>query len=817
MISVTNASKFLHSPDGQDHATLVVPDRAIGAMVTVNAMLTRMTRLVRIVDDYQQKEAKARRRLEQDAKVVKPSGAPVIGLKAAGVATGSSSSHGGVIENLIEQKLLKEAFKKALPMTKMGGRVLGRTLGALSLPGLIDEMGPTMKDLQGKPSGMAGVGYYFKQLGRAFDPRNWKEGGGEDGGGGLTPDTGPGLGDKIKEKWNESTKWIGEKTDVIVTKAGDAWDEATVAFKKTSSLVGQTIADTWKSVKESFSGYQNDVGKWIVAESRSVQTWLESIMTELRSGISSVNLRQLGLQWMDDLRAWMKQLIGGGGGGGGGVASGGDAGGHTEVDHTTRGNDAGDTTLKSTPGGGVKQNAGVHISGANAEVAPFSATSIGTGSHFDTAGGIGGVSAPGSAGAGVSMGGDKTGVGTLGKSDGAAAPRMFQQGGRIGLDPTTPTAKASLPPGSDAVLESQSKVAGTRTRPIKDELHDQLNYAAAQNGVKVEVTSGGQAAIGTPGPRTGSTRHDLGGAGDLKIYTTNPDGSKHYLSMNNPAEASVMKNFVKDSVAAGATGVGAGVGYMGDKTMHIGGGKAATWGGAPWIGGAFNEGRNNPIDLQAWKKQQAEAAKGKAVPSAVSEQTHADAIGEAKSAGSKSDHSFKSFREFANPGIQGKGIAEPGPNSTGDGPKTIGIGNSDGSELGTYSNRKNKPISEHDQIIRQREKDRTEELTKQAIDGFNANQRGAAENTKAGLGMNSPIEKGTQPGTSKPETDTGPKPTTVQESSGEPAAKEAAPEQEAPAEQPSTPMTKHGKMSMDDIPTTHPDVHLAVSGHTDKY
>jgi hypothetical protein len=52
------------------------------------------------------------------------------------------------------------------------------------------------------------------------------------------------------------------------------------------------------------------------------------------------------------------------------------------------------------------------------------------------------------------------------------------------------------------------------------------------------------------------------------------------------ADAAKMSSFVEHAVRAGATGVGAGLGYMGPSTVHIGGGTSATWGGAPWIAGA---------------------------------------------------------------------------------------------------------------------------------------------------------------------------------------------------------------------------------------
>jgi hypothetical protein len=50
------------------------------------------------------------------------------------------------------------------------------------------------------------------------------------------------------------------------------------------------------------------------------------------------------------------------------------------------------------------------------------------------------------------------------------------------------------------------------------------------------------------------------------------------LNMTNAADASKMAIFVEAAVAAGAVGVGAGVGYMGANTIHVGGGTAAVWG-----------------------------------------------------------------------------------------------------------------------------------------------------------------------------------------------------------------------------------------------
>jgi hypothetical protein len=59
-----------------------------------------------------------------------------------------------------------------------------------------------------------------------------------------------------------------------------------------------------------------------------------------------------------------------------------------------------------------------------------------------------------------------------------------------------------------------------------------------------------------------------------------------------------MSKFVSAAVAAGATGVGAGHGYMGPTDIHVGFGQPATWGGADWIQSAA-AGITNNQDLSS--------------------------------------------------------------------------------------------------------------------------------------------------------------------------------------------------------------------------
>ena len=125
------------------------------------------------------------------------------------------------------------------------------------------------------------------------------------------------------------------------------------------------------------------------------------------------------------------------------------------------------------------------------------------------------------------------------------------------------------------VVEMQGRLAGIRRGRITSELRRQLDEAASEVGVRAEVFSGGQP---TTGRRKGSHRHDLGGAADVRLSVEDGKGGRRYLSMDDPGDRAAMEAFIRAAVKAGATGVGAGPGYMGPNGIHIGGGKPLAWG-----------------------------------------------------------------------------------------------------------------------------------------------------------------------------------------------------------------------------------------------
>ncbi|MET3868344.1 hypothetical protein ABIC20_005653 [Methylobacterium radiotolerans] len=190
-----------------------------------------------------------------------------------------------------------------------------------------------------------------------------------------------------------------------------------------------------------------------------------------------------------------------------------------------------------------------------------------------------------------------------------AAEAALGRGGEAGSGPLSRSGKDVEPVDGVGGVD-QRQGGGIRRQAITDELRDQLAKAAKNAAVNAEVYSGGQDDHGRH--RTGSHRHDGGRSADVRLYTTGPDGQRRYLSMNDPADRKVMEGFIRGTVRNGATGVGAGPGYMGEHGIHIGGGPSMAWGAggrsanAPdWVRRAHRDGT---VD-RANASRQADAAK----------------------------------------------------------------------------------------------------------------------------------------------------------------------------------------------------------------
>ncbi len=194
---------------------------------------------------------------------------------------------------------------------------------------------------------------------------------------------------------------------------------------------------------------------------------------------------------------------------------------------------------------------------------------------------------------------------------------------RVGAIPTPPSRPAysgstpmTMPEAAPAVAsrtardspfvrEDNLTQAKIRNLAVNQQLYDAFHQLGEKYGLRADIVSGGQHAHGTR--RTGSHRHDVDGgglgAGDVKLFDTQQN---RYLSLSNPADRPRLTAYLQGAAALGATGFGAGRGYMGNETFHIGGGKPAVWGGEE----AFLRGATAGI------KPTAVAAASPALPSA---------------------------------------------------------------------------------------------------------------------------------------------------------------------------------------------------------
>jgi hypothetical protein len=126
---------------------------------------------------------------------------------------------------------------------------------------------------------------------------------------------------------------------------------------------------------------------------------------------------------------------------------------------------------------------------------------------------------------------------------------------------------------------------GVRDLHLSPEVERAYELAAQAAGIdEIRVVSGGQESSGPN--RTGSHRHDAGGAGDIQLVKNG-----RVLDFTNQEDLPYFSNFVSSAKGAGLTGFGAGTDYMGNSTIHAGGGTSAIW-------GAGGKGTNAPGWLQ---------------------------------------------------------------------------------------------------------------------------------------------------------------------------------------------------------------------------
>jgi hypothetical protein len=97
----------------------------------------------------------------------------------------------------------------------------------------------------------------------------------------------------------------------------------------------------------------------------------------------------------------------------------------------------------------------------------------------------------------------------------------------------------------------------TRNKEIVTQLEQIIIQACKNSGLSAEIFSGGM----TPQRRTGSDRHLNGFAADVHLFTS--EGKRLNV------QSQELRNWCQQAKNAGATAIGAGVGYMGNVGVHL--------------------------------------------------------------------------------------------------------------------------------------------------------------------------------------------------------------------------------------------------------
>jgi len=162
----------------------------------------------------------------------------------------------------------------------------------------------------------------------------------------------------------------------------------------------------------------------------------------------------------------------------------------------------------------------------------------------------------------------------------------------------TPPGAPSAAPGSSVpgALPSSGTVSSSRGQKITGQLNAMLTKIGDQFGVRFDVTSGVRlGGHGRHDPRTSGL-----GAADVRIYDAK---TGRMLDPTNPADFDRLGKIAEEAYRSGASGIGAGHGYMGGQELHIGG-PSSHAGGAPYWGTGERAAGAMPWLVQAYKRSQ---------------------------------------------------------------------------------------------------------------------------------------------------------------------------------------------------------------------
>jgi len=317
LISVTDAAKYLADRDVDPlTATLVVPDKQVGAVLVVGTVTTRLNRLVRAVEKAE-RDRKTRERSEAARQRVETTRART----AAATARQSSSRPAS---SLFGSRV------PAAPSTRGGGGGESGFLGGLE-GGAFGTAAMAFLKRYVPPIAIAGAaaGGVHSTLGRIADPKKQKAW--NDVGAGWGPDSvainayhgvkgwfdrgGPSsVASGVATAYRDASDFVESKASDAAQIARDSWSTATTKLDESAKASQQVLSEAWESVKVTAGKYREEVDEWLRNQGTTLREWFDSIVSGLRSSISLQAIRTMAYDWLDRLRQWFGNKFGMGGG-----------------------------------------------------------------------------------------------------------------------------------------------------------------------------------------------------------------------------------------------------------------------------------------------------------------------------------------------------------------------------------------------------------------------------------------------------------------------------------------------------------------------
>lgn len=162
----------------------------------------------------------------------------------------------------------------------------------------------------------------------------------------------------IASTYGQAKQYLGDLSDAATAYAKDKWSSATKKMGEVSDYAKEKIGEAWDSVKKTAAEYRDQVGEWLSNQGKTLREWFDGVTAGLRSAISLQSLRAMASEWLSALKNWFynKFKIGGGSDAGSGS---GDAGGGSNPSDKSYGGGPQNPTSMYAPGSGGYAGGGI--------------------------------------------------------------------------------------------------------------------------------------------------------------------------------------------------------------------------------------------------------------------------------------------------------------------------------------------------------------------------------------------------------------------------------------------------------------------------